>query len=299
MNQASSIYFTTCNDVLIENNEFGYTWTNRGPTTSGTNHIVRNNNLHDVNGTGIWFAGTTNGLIQNNILTNILGVHSNGIAAYQNSDGVIIEGNKVSHASTLATWQNSKDLIVRNNLFDGDDVGLVAGQGGMTGYLNVINNTIVNARTNQSGGIISFTSGTINLINNVIDGGGCTGCGGGTRSHNLYTSLAWNQNPGYGWYPGIGEVTGLTNADMFVDPINGDYHLLSDGDATNTGTNTLAYGVSTDIEGIIRPQSTFYDIGAYEYSSGEELDSGLALHYIKAGTGGTHKVGLGSAIHIK
>jgi hypothetical protein len=90
-----------------------------------------------------------------------------------------------------------------------------------------------------------------------------------------------------------------TNADLFVDPTNRDYHLLSDGDATNTGTNTLAYGVSTDIEEIIRPQSTVYDIGAYEYSSGEELDNGLALHYIKAGTGGTHKVGLGSAIHIK
>jgi hypothetical protein len=44
--------------------------------------------------------------------------------------------------------------------------------------------------------------------------------------------------------------------------------LLSDGLATDMGANTISYGVSTDIEGITRPQSTIYDIGAYEYSSG-------------------------------
>ncbi len=61
---------------------------------------------------------------------------------------------------------------------------------------------------------------------------------------------------------------------LFVDPANGDLHLMADCDAIDTGSPDLVPAV--DIEGLARPQGEGFDLGAYEYSDPivEEPDGG-------------------------
>jgi len=47
----------------------------------------------------------------------------------------------------------------------------------------------------------------------------------------------------------------------FVNPAAGNYHLAAGSPAIDTGTNA---GVTTDLDGVTRPQGNGYDIGAYE-----------------------------------
>ena len=56
-----------------------------------------------------------------------------------------------------------------------------------------------------------------------------------------------------------------TMADIFTDYSGGDYTLKSDGDAVDNGYNESGV-VDTDIIGTSRPQSTVWDIGAFEFS---------------------------------
>ena len=52
----------------------------------------------------------------------------------------------------------------------------------------------------------------------------------------------------------------------FVDAGNDDYSLSASATgAIDQGTNVSSYGITTDIDGISRPQNSVYDIGAYEY----------------------------------
>lgn len=50
---------------------------------------------------------------------------------------------------------------------------------------------------------------------------------------------------------------------MFVDPENGDFRLKEGSPAIDAGITIPS--VTTDKDGIIRPQSAAYDIGAYEF----------------------------------
>lgn len=58
-------------------------------------------------------------------------------------------------------------------------------------------------------------------------------------------------------------------AASFTDAANGDFHLSSGSTAINAGT-TIA-GITSDIEGTLRPQGAAFDMGAYEYSVGTNL----------------------------
>jgi len=50
---------------------------------------------------------------------------------------------------------------------------------------------------------------------------------------------------------------------LFVNAAANDYHLKATSPAVNAGTTLVE--VTTDLEGISRPQGTAYDIGCYEY----------------------------------
>ncbi|HEY7087624.1 MAG TPA: LamG-like jellyroll fold domain-containing protein, partial [Tepidisphaeraceae bacterium] len=60
-----------------------------------------------------------------------------------------------------------------------------------------------------------------------------------------------------------------TPQDLFVDPGNGDYHLLPTGPAVDSGVGAADDAVAppTDAEGNPRPEGLAWDIGAYEVSS--------------------------------
>ncbi|MDX1409900.1 MAG: choice-of-anchor Q domain-containing protein, partial [Saprospiraceae bacterium] len=54
---------------------------------------------------------------------------------------------------------------------------------------------------------------------------------------------------------------------LFVDPAAGDFHLIPGSQAVDNGNSALALGVTTDIEGHIRPTGSEHDNGAYEEQS--------------------------------
>jgi hypothetical protein len=64
-----------------------------------------------------------------------------------------------------------------------------------------------------------------------------------------------------------------TTNPKFVSPTAGNFHLQSDSPAINTGTTIP--NVTDDFDGIARPQGAGYDIGAYEYSSGQQIPGDL------------------------
>jgi MYXO-CTERM domain-containing protein len=153
--------------------------------------------------------------------------------------------------------QASSDLTVVNNVFYGGGAGyLVADWGGMSGAVRLLNNTILNS-SNDSSVLFGDDGATYELRNNILDGGG-----GGERSHNIYTSLAWNQEPGSGWDFAEGESLVEDLSLLFVDPDNLDFHLRPDSPAVDSGTTV---DVTTDLDGYPRPNGDGYDIGAHEY----------------------------------
>lgn len=64
-------------------------------------------------------------------------------------------------------------------------------------------------------------------------------------------------------------------ADLFISPLNIpstlDYHLKNGSPAINTGTNLFSSGVTTDLDGLLRPVSGAFEIGAYEFASGTQV----------------------------
>jgi hypothetical protein len=196
----------------------------------------------------------TNGTIIGNTISDILGIHANGMSIYSSSSNIVVEKNIIKNSGSLFTFEQSSNLLVRNNLFDGYDFGTINEWSGMSGYVYFINNTMVNG---DGISIIKFlgSNPTPNrvLINNVIDG---YYAGATTHKYNIYT-----MSPGV---LGEGEslITDMTQ--LFVNPSARDYHPLNGGPLINKGADVSAYGVFQDIQGTTRPQGPAWDIGAYE-----------------------------------
>lgn len=57
----------------------------------------------------------------------------------------------------------------------------------------------------------------------------------------------------------------LTTSPSFVNPSAGDFHLLAGSPAIDAGFNLFASGVVTDHDGVARPSSGPFEIGAYEF----------------------------------
>jgi hypothetical protein len=107
----------------------------------------------------------------------------------------------------------------------------------MTGGTAGVTDTIVASYTvgiSQTGGLLSADYDLFFTATPTQTSGGTMSWG----SHNL------NANP------------------LFVNPAAGDYHLTAGSPAVDAGTNV---GITTDLDGVARPQGQGYDIGAYEY----------------------------------
>ena len=158
---------------------------------------------------------------------------------------------------------------VRNNMiYDnarlgdrGFGIGLYSGE-------NIAYNNLIWG--NSGGGVdIGYNALNAKLYNNVLYGNGhvtiANGDGGSTgaiiRNNIIY------QNSG----PAISDSGSGTIADhnlididpMFVDAQAHDFHLLAGSPAIDSGVAVPE--VTTDLDGVSRPQGSGYDVGAYEY----------------------------------
>jgi len=105
-------------------------------------------------------------------------------------------------------------------------------------------------------------------------------------NNNIYYNFPTSANPsgefrmGYFYInPGLKawqDATALDKDSKYLDPrfvdlANGDYRLRSDSPAIDAGAGAVSAIVATDITGAPRPQGSAWDIGAYEYYSGQPI----------------------------
>jgi hypothetical protein len=253
-----------------------------------SNCTISNNNAKYGGGICCYYSSPT---ITNCTVSNNYGKYGGGVYCGKN-------------APTIS------NCIISGNMYDGNFNGSqVHGGGGIFCYDSgmIVSNSIINGNSsNGFGGGILFDDGQQTIINSTItgnsagsstqaylrpSGGGIAGCFGGHIE--VLNCILWgNQAIGEpeneiflwtitsvstatvnysniegGWL-GEGNIRAVP---FFVDPANGDYHLLPDSPCIDAGRNA---GVYSDIEGNIRPydfpeidnngELPEFDIGAYE-----------------------------------
>ena len=134
--------------------------------------------------------------------------------------------------------------------------------------IELINNTIVSNGTiaieMHAWPVSSTVPMTATVVNNIIaDHPDCAFYGFFNAVFAVHNNDIIGHDPDDCGAAIISQSDNMNTDPLFVDEINGDYHLTFESPAIDNGT--IAGAPLTDIEGIIRPQGTSVDMGAYEY----------------------------------
>ncbi|KKP67692.1 MAG: hypothetical protein UR68_C0028G0015 [Candidatus Roizmanbacteria bacterium GW2011_GWA2_35_19] len=243
----------------------------------GSGHVFKNNYIHDIKFDGKYVINSHTDCFQT--------FQSSPLPYQEAASNIIFDGNRcfipdynsgiaATNAFMLAKASN---LIIKNNVIHA--YGGINTGGGENSNLIITNNTWIGL-TNQTVlkncqvGIECWPSG-INLKNTpnvtiknnifydhlyapvIVD---ATSNNSLVHSNNLmYRTDGKNWNAD-GLISSTGELWKINP--KFINPSSVDYRLQNSSPAIDSGTNT---GVSTDKDGITRPQGQGYDIGAYEY----------------------------------
>jgi parallel beta-helix repeat protein len=197
----------------------------------GQNWLIDKNQIHHNGGYGVQIYDSGQSNVNNNVVSNNK-IYANGSAFFI-----------TTYALVLSSGSNN---IACNNIIYGQVGG--SGNGGIqVAYTNggtnnqVYNNTVYG---NPGNGIDIFAgaSGTV-VKNNIVygNGGGISDAGTGTVLSN-----------------------NVTTDPQFVNASANDFSLRASSPAINAGVTVSI--VTTDMNGVARPQGAAYDVGAYEYS---------------------------------
>jgi parallel beta-helix repeat protein len=263
-------------DIIIENNSCSFSEDEHGIYVSNSSDrpIIRNNHSFNNNSCGIHMNGDIlqggDGIISNaTVEGNILNDNGYGGGSAINMDGVQdseIFNNLIynNHATGIAMYQidggdASKNNKVYNNTIiqPSDGRWCIISVDGSTGN-TLYNNILINHHSFRgsieldAASMSGFVSDYNILVNRLSDDDG-----------NSNMTLSQWQSLGYDLHSMIAD----PEAQIFVDYLNNDYHLLSNAQAVNSGTDLILPTVFEDLDDISRPQGSGYDIGCYEFSS--------------------------------
>jgi parallel beta-helix repeat protein len=195
------------------------------------------------------------------VLKDIL-LEGNVVASSQIRSGIIVAKGRGSAYITL------ENITLRNNvLFANDLNGILIRNGD---HVDIFNNTIYNNGSSAiaitgSSSSPQYDPSDVQVSNNII-----IAPGNATHiyenSSGLGITASTNFYNGSPRLSGISDATSVVGAPAFVNPSAEDFHLTENSEAIDRGA-TLA-SVSTDKDGIARPQGSAYDMGAYEFVSG-------------------------------
>jgi len=260
-----------------------YFYRGEGEASVVSGFTITNGNVTNFGG-GIYCCDNSSPTITNNTITGNSASYGGGIYCCDNSSPTItnntITGNSGSLGGGIYCKDNSSRTITNNTITENsayDGGGIYCCESSPT----ITNNTITgNSAGRYSGGIHCHAYSSPTITNNTITENSAYEYGGGIScwdysSPTITNTILWNDSPqeiylfsssitvtysdiqGGGW-PGIGNI----DADpLFVDPENGDYHLLAGSPCIDAGTPEGA--PPDDIEG--NPRDEFPDMGAYEY----------------------------------
>lgn len=274
----TGIFLAFSNHPTIENNESANN-TEHGiyQSNSGDYPIIRGNILHHNAAAGVHMNGDVkqkpgDGIISFAVVeNNIIFENGRNGASGINADGVddsIFRNNLLydNHASGISLFSadgahgSSRNKVYNNTIVQASDgrwciniAKSAKGRSSATG--NIVKNNILYTERPDKGSIsvYSTAAGVLDSDHNVVVDRFSTNGGTSVTS----TLVQW-QGFGYDAHSVIATATAL-----FVDPANQDYHLKSGSPAGNAGTD-LAPDVTTDLDGVARPQGSAFDIGSYE-----------------------------------
>jgi hypothetical protein len=229
----------------------GGVWCNSGTVTMSGNTFVGNSSLGDGGGLcNLSGAGTGTTLAGNLFKSNTGG-------------GFYVYGR------TVRLLDN---LIVRNSLTNSSSKG-----GGVwvraTVSLEMLNNTISENMAVGGGGGVAFqvdgVTEILRVYDNIIWGNAASGNGADVHLAGTGSLKEFFNNNAHGLY-GVWDIAAnnLDVAPMFVDPVNGDYHLRPASLCINAGTNATGLLPATDLDGSPRIAGAKVDLGCYEFNTG-------------------------------
>ncbi len=266
------------NSILVENNVVDQALRAVGIMTSGNDVTVHNNTVRRASRLGIWFMNGNRAKLIGNTVSECKGTHANGMSVYTGGAGiqtfdVTVSGNRVSDSNIAFTFSTTQNIDIVNNVFLSQEAGssfAVANWSGMAGTVNFYNNTVLHSASTYATLLVREDDAFYNFKNNIVSGAGATQSleARQSRSNNIYTKLSWEQDARYGWQLGDGEFVETDLAKIFLNPASGDYRLTEGSVAIDKGL-TLSNAFARDIQNTPRPRGLAWDIGAYEYVSGD------------------------------
>ncbi len=214
-----------------------------------------------------------------------LKIHDNGSSDYDHgiyisSHHNLVEGCEIYnnagwgvHIYSVA-GKPSFNTVRNNKVYDNANAGSRGvGIGVYNGTGNLVYNNLVWG--NNQGIVVNYGTSDTNILNNTVYqnknegiwvGSGNSTDGGASNNTKVQNNIVYlnssSQIVNYGTNTVI--TNNLTNQNPnFVNSAIFDFHLLANSPAINTGASLSE--VTTDFDGISRPQGSGYDIGAYEY----------------------------------
>jgi PKD repeat protein len=244
-------------------------------------------NTTDWYGAGMYIESSTPTIsgctIGGDLGANAAGAGGGGIYFWSSSSTIIncvIKGNSaVAFAGGIecdvaSSPQITNCLITGNSTTadpvtnDGNGAGIDVYGGSNATFSNCT--IVANSASRSGGGIYSSVSNPV--LNNTIVWGNTAGVAGNqicTWNSLSYATLNYSDYAnGANDVAGPGTVTPtncIVSDPLFMDAGSGDYHLQATSPCKDTGSNALAAGITTDLEGNPRIYNSTVDMGAYEY----------------------------------
>lgn len=264
------------NDILIEGNSCSYSEDEHGIYVSNSSDrpTIINNHSFNNNGCGIHMNGDLSmgddGIISNAVVAGNI-IHDNGVGGGSAINMDCVQDSKIynnllynNHATGIAMYQiDGAEGSKNNKIFNNTIIHPVDGRWAIlvvnasTGC-TIYNNILINKHSFRGSICLDedskpgFVSDYNLLVNRLSDDDG-----------NSNMSLTSWQALGYDAHSQIVQDENV----IFVNPVNSDYHLLESSQPTNIGTSLVSSVVNVDLDGIVRPQGSGFDIGCYEYTS--------------------------------
>jgi hypothetical protein len=247
--------------------------------------------------------GSQDGQIYGNYLHNIprdAGIYIDAWDSY-NHDHLVFR-NLIRDAGGIAVGSESggtaENITVHDNVvvrsgWTGiiiSQTGEGRGGDGPRRNIRIFNNTVYEARGHGGAGIYVVSENVENIIikNNVVSFGwgsyGPNGWESGwvgqitAATPTILTHVTAERNLTFGPekcsedFPDCRQIPGSLKVDpVFLDRLNEDLRLQATSPAVDAGSDLRAEGVTSDFDGIRRPQGPGFDLGAFEYAEPDSV----------------------------
>jgi len=164
--------------------------------------IIRDNVIHKIGRTGIRLIETENIQVTGNTLSDILGVHGNGMSVYLKNKTILVAENMFDNVPFAFTYHGTGNIDEANSMWLLSNIflGRVRSWGSQFGSMHFLHNMMLaEVEPGKSIQIPGEEPSTI-IKNNIIDGLIVAPAPEDwVFSHNIYSGLSWLQSSKYGW----------------------------------------------------------------------------------------------------